>query len=632
MFVNQLPDTFQEAVRPFNAGFLPFQRHISRRSEHHEQTYGVGAVTFNHNLRVDTVIFRLGHFAHAGIHQFMAFCVLSFDDTTFLVALNDGINRRNPVTLTVCTNVIERIGQHHTLAQQLFSRFVRVDHTRIAHQLVEEAEVEQVHDGVFNTTNVDINRQPVVCSFWIQHPFVVLRAGVARVVPGGFHKSIESVGFAQCRHAVNGGFCPLRIGFDWAGNTIHNHVFRQNNRQLVFWRRQYGTVFQCHHRNRRAPVTLTGNTPVTQTVVYFTLTHAKSHQLVSNGIEGCFEAEAVKLTGVKQYPFFGQSLFGQIRLCAFSGQNYWLDGQAIFSRKLVIALIVARNGHDCARTVFHQDEVCCPNRDLFASQRVNGFKARVDAFLLHGCHFGFSNLGVAAFVNEGGQFRVICSGFLRQRVTCGNGQIGRTHKGVRTGCVNGQRVVVIVHIEGDFYAFRTANPVALHRFHGVRPVIQVIQVTQQFVSVSGDFDEPLRDLFTLDFGITTPAASVDNLFVRQYGLVIRAPVDSRRFLVHQAFFVQLGEEFLFPTVIFRGAGRQLTAPVVTETQHFELVFHVCDVVVRPRCRRGVVFNRSTFCWQTERIPANWLQYVFAQHALVAGDHVTDGVVTYVAHV
>ena len=497
---------------------------------------------------------------------------------------------------------------------------------------MEEAEVEQVHDGVFNTANVDINRQPVVRRVGIQHTFLILRAGVARVVPGRLHKGIEGVSFTQRRHTVNGGFRPLRIGFDWAGNAVHDYVFRQNNRQLVFWRWQDGTVFQRHHRNRRAPVTLTGNTPVTQTIVNFTLTHAFSYQLVSNGVEGRFEVEAVKLTGVKQHAFFSQRLFRQIRLCAFSGQNYRLDGQAIFGRKFVIALIVTRNGHNCACTVFHQHEVCRPNRDLFASQRVNGFETSVDAFLLHGRHFGFSNLGVAAFVNEGSQFWVIFSGFLRQRMTCSNGQVGRTHKGVRACGVDGQRVVVTVHIEGDFHAFRAANPVALHRFHGVRPVIQIIQVAQQFVSVSGDFDEPLRDLFTLNFGIATPAAAVDNLFVRQYGLVVWAPVNGRRFLVHQPFFVQLGEELLFPAVVFRGAGRQLTAPVVTETQHFELVFHVCNVVIRPRCRGGVVFNRSAFGRQAERIPANWLKYVFAQHTLIASDHVTDGVVTYVAHV
>ncbi len=113
----------------------------------------------------------------------MTFGVFCLHDTAFLVALNNRINRRNPVTLAVRTDVVERICQYHALTQQLFCWFVRVDHTRVAHQFVEEAEVEQVHDGMFNTTDIDIHRQPVVCRVRIQHPFLILRAGVARVVP-----------------------------------------------------------------------------------------------------------------------------------------------------------------------------------------------------------------------------------------------------------------------------------------------------------------------------------------------------------------------------------------------------------------------------------------------------------------
>ena len=164
------------------------------------------------------------------------------------------------------------------------------------------------------------------------------------------------------------------------------------------------------------------------------------------------------------------------------------------------------------------------------------------------------------------------------------------------------------------------------------PVVQIIQIVQQLISVSGDFNKPLRDLFTLYFSITAPAAAIDNLFVRENGLVIRAPVNGRGLLVHQAFFVQLSEEFLFPAVVFRGTGCQLAAPVIAKAQHFELVFHVRDVVVRPRCRRRIVFDRRAFRRQTERIPTDGLQNVFAQHALVARNHITDGVVTHVAHV
>ena len=198
---------------------------------------------------------------------------------------------------------------------------------------------------------------------------------------------------------------------------------------------------------------------------------------------------------------------------------------------------------------------------------MNSFKASIDAFFLHRRHFSFGNFGVTAFVNKGRQFRIIFRRFLRQRMTRSYRQVGTTHKGVRAGSVNGQRVVI-----------------------------------------------------------------VDNLFVRQYGLVVRAPVDRRSLLIYQAFFIQLGEEFLFPTVVFRRTGCQLAAPVITKAQHFELVFHIRDVVVRPRCRSGVVFHRRAFRRQTKRVPADRLQDVFAQHTLVAGDHVTDGVVTYVAHV
>ena len=263
---------------------------------------------------------------------------------------------------------------------------------------------------------------------------------------------------------------------------------------------------------------------------------------------------------------------------------------------------------------------------------MNSFKAGIDAFFLHRRHFSFGNFGVTAFINKGRQFRIIFRCLLCQRVTCRYRQVGTTHKGVRAGSVNGQCVVIVVNVEGDFHAFGTTDPVTLHGFNSVWPVIQFIQIVKQLVSVSGDFDKPLRDLFTFNFGITTPAAAVDNLLVRQYGLVVRAPVDRRSLLIYQAFFIQLGEEFLFPTVVFWRTGRQLAAPVITKAQHFELVFHVRDVVIRPRCWRGVVFHRCAFRRQTKRIPADRLKNVFAQHTLVAGDHVTNGVVTNVAHV
>lgn len=74
-------------------------------------------------------------------------------------------------------------------------------------------------------------------------------------------------------------------------------------------------------------------------------------------------------------------------------------------------------------------------------------------------------------------------------------------------------------------------------------MVQLIQIAQQLVCVSGDFDKPLWDLFTLNFGVATPAAAVDHLFVGENGLIVRAPVNGRSLLVHRAFLYSSVKNF-----------------------------------------------------------------------------------------
>ena len=95
---------------------------------------------------------------------------------------------------------------------------------------------------------------------------------------------------------------------------------------MIFRRWQYGAVFQRDHRDRCAPVTLTGNAPVAQTVVDLTLAHAFGGQLIGNGIEGRVEGQTVKFTRVKQDAFIGHRLFGKIRLRAIGCQDNRLNG------------------------------------------------------------------------------------------------------------------------------------------------------------------------------------------------------------------------------------------------------------------------------------------------------------------
>ncbi|CSJ27991.1 Uncharacterised protein [Shigella sonnei] len=76
--------------------------------------------------------------------------------------------------------------------------------------------------------------------------------------------------------------------------------------------------------------------------------------------------KTVEFARVEQHAFFSQGLLRKIWLRAVSSQDNWFDVQAVFRGKLVVALVVTRNRHNCARAVLHQYEVCCPNGNFFA--------------------------------------------------------------------------------------------------------------------------------------------------------------------------------------------------------------------------------------------------------------------------
>src|SRR5690554_7061344 len=64
---------------------------------------------------------------------------------------------------------------------------------------------------------------------------------------------------------------------------------------------------------------------------------------------------------------------------------------------------------------------------------------------------------------------------------------------------------------------------------------------------------------------------------------------------------------------------------------YTLSLHDALPIFGPLSRCSFVFNSSVFSGQTKRIPTHGLHYVFAKHALVARNNITNGVVTHVTH-
>ena len=312
--------------------------------------------------------------------------------------------------------------------------------------------------------------------------------------------------------------------------------------------------------------------------------------------------------------------------------DHHLDQQVILCGEFPIALIMPGHRHHRAGAVTHQHEVGDPHRQFFAADRMDRMQAGLDAFLFLRLDVGLGGTAVPAFLDETADLWICGRRFLRQRMLSGNGKKRHAHQRIRTRGEDTQGFGFTVDIKTYFQTLRAPNPVALHGLDRIRPARQFVQAVQQFIGISGDLEEPLRNLALLHDRAGTPAAAVDHLLVREHGLVDRVPVDHRILAVYQSFFIQAHEHALLVDVVVGLAGGKLARPVDRVTERLQLCAHVFDIGVGPLRRRGVVLDRRVFRRQAERIPGHRLQHVLAEHALVAADHIADGVVAHMAHV
>ncbi len=291
------------------------------------------------------------------------------------------------------------------------------------------------------------------------------------------------------------------------------------------------------------------------------------------------------------------------------------------------------DGHNAAGTVISQNKVCGVDGHFPAGQRIEAIGIQKQAFffiILGGPHqfvlfFNFFHkLPDIAFAGlPFGQLH-------DQRMLGGHQHKGCAEERVLAGGENFNGAFAFCHGEIHFAAVTFADPVFLHRHDAFRPAGQLVAIFQKLFDVGGDFKEPLIQNFFLHFGTTAPAQAAFDLLIGQHCIALGAEVDAGAFFVCQAFFIHPDKEELFPAVIFRLTGGDLPIPVVAESHAFELFAHVVDIFIGPFGRMDFVFDGGVFRGHTEGVPANRMQDVKSFHALVAGDHVPDGIITNMA--
>ena len=130
----------------------------------------------------------------------------------------------------------------------------------------------------------------------------------------------------------------------------------------------------------------------------------------------------------------------------------------------------------------------------------------------------------------------------------------------------------------------------------------------------------------------TPAATVLHLFIGQYGLAFLAPVHLGFLSVGQTTLIHLEKDDLLPSVIVRMTGGNFPIPVITETHSLQLGFHGLDIVIGPGRGMNIVFDGGIFSRHPESVPSHGVKYIFSAHPFISGNHITDGIVSHMAHV
>ncbi len=182
---------------------------------------------------------------------------------------------------------------------------------------------------------------------------------------------------------------------------------------------------------------------------------------------------------------------------------------------------MGRHPHNSAGAVAHEDIVAHQDGNLFTVDRVYGMAAGKETnFLCFGG--GPVNLAFHSYLPDkipnflflgltGDQL-------LDQGVLRSQDHVGYSKKGIRPGSKNGQLISCFLYGKDYIRTVAAADPVFLHCFNPFGPSLQELQVFQQAIGISGNFQEPLLQFGGGYFSAAAPAPAVNNLLVGQHRL------------------------------------------------------------------------------------------------------------------
>ena len=490
-----------------------------------------------------------------------------------------------------------------------------------------------MHARVFRAADVFIDGKHFVDFFAAERFLVVFRIDISQIIPAAAYEGVERVGIAFCVRAANGAFHVHKFValFQRAfavGREVD--VVRKFHGQILFGDGHRAAVRTMDNGNGRAPITLTRDKPVAQTIVGFEFPFPFFFKFFDDGDASFFGGHTVKFAAVAHYAVVGiRQIVGRAVLAFY----YSFDGQAVLFRENVVAVVVRRNAHNRARAVTCKDVIGNENGDFPAVYRVDCVTSREHARLFARGRktFNLVNFAALQFIVFDNLFVFFGDDLIDKRAFGRENDVRDTENRVGARREHAETDVLVFHLELDFAARGFTDPVFLHKFGFFGPV-EFVDVVQKFFGVFRDAEEPLRQIFTDNRRAASFAATVDDLLVRKNGLAGRAPVDRRFLSVRQIVFIHLQKQPLRPFIILRIARDDLVIPIVCRADVFKLFFHRRDVFHGAVFGMNTRFYRVVFGRQTERVESHRLEHFVALHTLKARETVRRSVVEPVSDV
>ena len=579
----EIPDTVEEALRALDGLVGPGNGLLKVADEHDVQAHGICAVLIDDIIGVDDVAAGLRH-------------------------------------------LLAALAEDHAVAGALLIRLLGRHDADVIQELMPEAAVEQVERGVLHAAVVPVDRAPVIQSLLGGERLVVVRIHVAQEVPARAGPLRHGVGLTL------GGTAALRAGgIDPVGHLAQRALaviggliavhLRQHERKLILRDRHPAALRAVDQRDRLAPVTLAAEDPVTQLVVDLLLADPLLHDVFLHGGDGLFDGHAVEEAGVDHD---GAVVLGDKGLlCHVAAGDDLDDRQAELRGKLPVALVVARNAHDDAGAIAHEDVVGNKHGQRLVRHGIHDLDALETDTGLFLVELAALEVGLvrSLFLIGGDSVPVgdMRLPLLEQRVLGRDNHVRRAEERVGTGGIDGD-VVTDVGLERDLGTGGAADPVALLNLDAL-DVIHIIQIVDQALGVLRDGEHPLALLLAYDLAAAALADAVDDLFVCQHALAARAPVDRHGGLIGQTVLEHLQEDPLCPLIVGRVGRVDRAIPVKAVAEHLELLGEVCNVVFRDNGRMDVVFDGIVLGRQTERIKSDREQDIVALHPALAADDV-----------